>query len=80
MTAGAAAARRVLRAAAALIVGALLAGCANMKLFGDASAPDPAADKPVALKTAYHVEVVAPDNLRKLLLDYLDLARFQAAP
>jgi translocation and assembly module TamA len=80
VTAGAAAARRVLRAAAALIVGALLAGCANMKLFGDASAPDPAADKPVALKTAYHVEVVAPDNLRKLLLDYLDLARFQAAP
>lgn len=29
---------------------------------------------------AYRVEVQAPDNLRKLLLTYLDLARFQDAP
>ena len=41
--------------------------------------PSPAASS--ALPTvAYRVEVQAPENLRRLLLTYLDLARFQNAP
>ena len=69
----------MIRAAAALLACALLAGCSSLKLFDDTPA-EPPAEKPVALRTAYHVEVVAPGPLRKLLLDYLDLARFQTAP
>jgi translocation and assembly module TamA len=81
VTRGAAAARRIIRAAAALLACAVMAGCANTKLFGGSGDDDaPAAEKPVALRTAYRVEVAAPDPLRKLLLDYLDLARFQTAP
>jgi translocation and assembly module TamA len=69
----------MIRAAAALLACALLAGCSSLKLFGNERA-EPADEKPVALRTAYHVEVIAPEPLRKLLLDYLDLARFQTAP
>ncbi|MBX3619265.1 MAG: BamA/TamA family outer membrane protein [Rhizobacter sp.] len=43
-----------------------------------ASAPAAAASAPATV--AYRVEVQAPDELRKLLLTYLDLARFQNAP
>ncbi len=44
-----------------------------------APSPSPAASS--ALPTvAYRVEVQAPENLRRLLLTYLDLARFQNAP
>ncbi|MET0335290.1 MAG: BamA/TamA family outer membrane protein [Rhizobacter sp.] len=43
-----------------------------------AAAPASAASAPVTV--AYRVQVQAPDNLRKLLLTYLDLARFQNAP
>ncbi len=43
-----------------------------------ASAPGAAASAPTTV--SYRVVVQAPDNLRKLLLTYLDLARFQNAP
>ena len=54
----------------------LLAGCASLPFFGkDADAdgqPRPSPQVPL-----YELEVRAPGALRKLLLDYLDLARFQ---
>ena len=58
---------------------ALLGGCASLPFFGkDAEADGAARAEPqVAL---YELEVRAPDPLRRLLLDYLDLARFQNAP
>lgn len=43
-----------------------------------ASAPASAASAPATV--AYRIEVQAPQNLRQLLLTYLDLARFQDAP
>jgi translocation and assembly module TamA len=69
----------MIRAAAALLACALLAGCSSLKLFGFGR-EDTAVEKPVPMRTAYHVEVVAPDDLRALLLNYLDLARFSVAP
>ena len=61
-----------------LLVG-LLAGCASVPFFGkdaDADARTPT-EPQVAL---YELEVRAPGSLRQLLLDYLDLSRFQKAP
>jgi translocation and assembly module TamA len=65
------------RAAAAALVAALLSGCAN--LSSPAKPPDAAASAPPA-HAEYRLEVQAPDELRKLLANYLDLARFQSAP
>jgi translocation and assembly module TamA len=68
----------MIRAAAALLACALLAGCSSLKLFG--AKDEAAAPAAPPLRKAYNVEVIAPDELRTLLLNYLDLARFQAAP
>jgi translocation and assembly module TamA len=58
-----------------LAAAALLAGCAAL---GKGS---PAQDAPdAAVKPAYELEIVAPDELRPLLAQHLDLARFQLAP
>lgn len=66
---------------AALLLG-LLAGCSALP-SGDrpdaAAAPGAAASAP-ASRAQYRVDVVAPDELRPLLAEYLDLARFQNAP
>ncbi len=72
----------MIRAAAALLACTLLAGCSSLKLFGLGRDDDAAAQAaPVVLKTAYHVEVVAPsDALRTLLVDYLDVVRFARVP
>jgi translocation and assembly module TamA len=69
----------MIRAAAALLACALLAGCSSLKVFGLGKDEAPATPA-VALKTAYRVEVVADEPLRTLLLNYLDLARFATAP
>ena len=74
-----------LRAALAAVAAVLLTGCANLP-FGSgglggegASAPAGAASA-VPAPAEYRFEVRAPEPLRALLLNYLDLARFQGAP
>jgi translocation and assembly module TamA len=82
---------RSLRAAlVALAVHAALclAGCASLSsVFHGSDANAETSEKAttgatpaVALQAQYKLEVQAPDALRKLLIDYLDLARFQNAP
>jgi translocation and assembly module TamA len=62
-----------------LILVSLLAGCASLPFFGkDADADGRAPAEPQV--PLYELEVRAPGTLRQLLLDYLDLARFQSAP
>ena len=57
----------------------LLGGCSSLPFFSDKADADasPQREPEVAL---YEFEVEAPSPLRKLLLEYLDLARFQKAP
>lgn len=60
-----------------LLGAALLSGCAGLSnLLAPAAEPKPAA---AAARTvvAYELEVEAPSELRTLLLEHLDLARFQ---
>ncbi|MFL6662294.1 MAG: autotransporter assembly complex protein TamA, partial [Rhizobacter sp.] len=70
-----------LRAAGAMALGLVLAlllgGCAGLP-FGPKKADDGAPAAPTA--SVYRLQVDAPDDLRKLLLTYLDLARFQSVP
>jgi len=54
-----------------------LAGCSSLPFFGDKD-KDAVPDEP--LITQYELEVDAPKPLDKLLLDYLDLGRFQKTP
>ncbi|HEV7574572.1 MAG TPA: BamA/TamA family outer membrane protein [Caldimonas sp.] len=64
-----------------LLLSAGLAGCANLPFFGDRA--DDAAGRTAPAEPQvplYELEVRAPGALRTLLLDYLDLARFQSAP
>ena len=59
----------------------LLGGCANLPFFGhhgDNAKDSAAPAEPQA--PLYELEVHAPAPLRTLLLDYLDLSRFQNAP
>ena len=65
------------RAAAVALLAVLLSACANLP-FG-VKPPDAAASAPPQ-HAEYRLEVQAPDDLRKLLSAYLDLARFQSAP
>ena len=62
------------------VVSALLGGCASLPFLGDnkAKAAAEAAREPEV--TLYELDVQAPGALRTLLLDYLDLSRFQKAP
>ena len=57
----------------------LLGGCSSLPFLSDKADADasPQREPEVAL---YEFEVEAPSPLRKLLLEYLDLARFQKAP
>ncbi|HEY9063760.1 MAG TPA: BamA/TamA family outer membrane protein [Burkholderiaceae bacterium] len=81
---------RAFRAATLLLSTLLLAGCGSLSalLSGSddgkqkADSAASAASEP-AINTDradYRIEVQAPDELRRLLLNYLDLARFQDAP
>jgi len=70
-----------------LMAVACLVGCANLKPEGPISEPgtSAAATPPDAAASApgtvsYRVDVQAPDELKKLLVTYLDLVRFQNAP
>jgi translocation and assembly module TamA len=76
---------RALRTACLAVAAAVLAGCASLP-FGlggsredAATAPGGAASAP-SDRAEYRLDVQAPDPLRALLLNYLDLARFQNAP
>jgi translocation and assembly module TamA len=55
-----------------------LAGCASLPFFGDKE--DDAGEEREPLVSQYDIEVEAPAQLRTLLLDYLDVSRFQKAP
>ncbi|MEP7297149.1 MAG: BamA/TamA family outer membrane protein [Burkholderiales bacterium] len=63
-------------AALAVLAVVVLAGCASLP-FGEPKPKTPAA---VPLHTEYRLEVEAPDALRPLLANYLDIARFQNVP
>jgi translocation and assembly module TamA len=68
---------RAAAAALAVWMVMMLSGCAN--LSSAAKAPDAAASA-APRRAEYRLEVQAPDELRTLLTNYLDLARFQSAP
>jgi len=71
------------RVALAALTAALLTGCAALP-FGSGKTDEAAAPAGAASAAPTHAEyrldVRAPDPLRALLLNYLDLARFQSAP
>lgn len=67
----------MIRAAAALALALLLSGCAALNGARDEQAKDAAAS---SARAPYRLEVIAPDALKTLLGEYLDLARFQNAP
>ena len=71
-----------LRAAIAVATVLCLAGCANLPFLSDKTGTDAAAAgaPTTATRDFYRLEVQAPAPLRRLLLDHLDLARFQNAP
>lgn len=76
---------RGLRAAIAAFSAALLTGCANLpfgsgKTGSDAAAAPTGAAPALPTRAEYRLDVRAPDALRTLLLNHLDLARFQSAP
>ena len=74
--------RTALAAALWLALCGALAGCANLRSSsGKAGAQDAAKPTtPAAERAVYQFEVIAPKELRALLTNYLDLARFQSAP
>jgi len=65
-----------------LLATALLGGCANLPFFGHRGddANDAATGPAEPQAALYELEVHAPAPLKTLLLDYLDLSRFQNAP
>jgi translocation and assembly module TamA len=70
----------MIRPVAALLACALLAGCSSLPLFGGKKDDESAGAAAPSVRAVYRVEVVADAELRALLLNYLDLARFQSAP
>ena len=71
---------------AALVAALLVTGCANLPFGRNAAggdgvaAPADAASAPASERADYRLDVQAPEPLRALLLNYLDLGRFQNAP
>ena len=61
-----------------VFVAMLLGGCSSLPFLGDRDDDDTA--PPVPLITLYELDVQAPEPLRTLLLDYLDLSRFRKVP
>ena len=78
--------RGALIALAVSLLGGLLGGCSSLSsLLSPApeqvNGPAAAASAPINSERAeYRIDVQAPDALRGMLLNYLDLARFQDAP
>ncbi len=74
-------ARAALALLGAGLVAGLLGGCAALPFFGRTEPAAATASGPaVADRAVYRLEVVAPEPLRRVLLEHLDLARFQSAP
>lgn len=70
--------QRLIRIVLSASVAVFASGCSSLPfLSGKSDGPRPAA---TAERAVYALEINAPDDLRKLLLTYLDLARFQNAP
>lgn len=67
------------RALVLLFLAAFLGGCSSLPFFGkkDDAAKEEA---PPELVEQYEFDVEAPDPLKKLMTDFLDLARFQKVP
>jgi translocation and assembly module TamA len=57
-----------------------LGGCASLPFFGDKTKEAPASAETEPAVAQYELEVEAPGPLRTLLLEYLDISRFQNAP
>ncbi|MEO5695829.1 MAG: POTRA domain-containing protein, partial [Burkholderiaceae bacterium] len=79
--------RSVLRAGLATLVILALAGCSSLPFFAKDDAATAQAATPAAgaasaaeARADYRLAIEAPSDLRKLLGNYLDLARFQNAP
>ena len=70
--------RAPLRAALCLLW-LVLGGCSSLPFFGDKNA-DKGASAAEPLVAQYELEIDAPRPLRTLLLEYLDVSRFQNAP
>jgi len=67
----------LLRALVGSLVALALGGCAMLPFFGDKKDD---AEKAEPLVEQYDIEVDAPAPLKTLLLEYLDVSRFQKAP
>ena len=60
------------------LLGVLLGGCSSLPFFKDDAEPTEPREPEIAI---YEFEVDAPsERLRDLLLEHMDLARFQKAP
>ncbi|MGZ8260852.1 MAG: autotransporter assembly complex protein TamA [Caldimonas sp.] len=62
-----------------MLLSLALGGCAGLPFFGDRNGDEPARDAE-PLVAQYELEVDAPPPLRALLLEYLDVSRFQRLP
>ncbi len=62
------------------LLGSLLAGCSSLPFFGKKETPAEEGAPKVPERKIFELKVDAPDNLRKLLSTYLDVARFQTLP
>jgi translocation and assembly module TamA len=69
-----------LRALAMVLLAALLCACSSFPFLSEKDGADAAAKPSEPEVKLYDFDVDAPAPLRTLLLDYLDLARFQNAP
>lgn len=69
-----------LRALSVLLVATLLGGCSSLPFFSKKDDADKGAVPPEPQVKLYDLQIEAPAPLRTLLLQYLDLARFQSAP
>ncbi|HEV8238797.1 MAG TPA: outer membrane protein assembly factor, partial [Thermoanaerobaculia bacterium] len=67
----------LLRALVGSLVALALGGCAMLPFFGD---KDDDAEMAEPLVAQYDIEIDAPAPLKTLLLEYLDVSRFQKAP
>jgi len=67
----------LLRALAWSLVAIALGGCSSLPFFGK---KDDDAEKGEPLVAQYDIEIEAPAPLKTLLLEYLDVSRFQNAP
>ena len=72
--------RPALTAGIAALLLVALTGCAALPFGDKAQAADKADPAAAPSRAQYRVEVIAPDELRPLLTEYLDLSRFQSAP